>query len=192
MPSDGATELVVERVVRIRAQPETIFAFLTDPSKMVRWMGVHAALDPRPGGVFHVNISGWESVSGRYVEVVPYERVAFTWGWDGGVFPVAPGVSTVEIALEPDGDETELRLRHRGLVPGMQRFHGAGWDRALGRLAAVGAGRDPGPDPNRSLPGLLALGRRSLPPRYLALFALGRARTWLRRLGAGRAPAAHT
>ena len=35
----------------IDAPPEVVFQFLTDPVKMVRWMGIAAEVDPRPGGV---------------------------------------------------------------------------------------------------------------------------------------------
>ena len=41
-----------ETQVRIEARPETVFAFFTDPAKMVQWKGVDALLDPRPGGLY--------------------------------------------------------------------------------------------------------------------------------------------
>ena len=47
----GETD-VVEREVRIAARPETVFAFFTDPVKMLRWKGISATLDPRPGGIY--------------------------------------------------------------------------------------------------------------------------------------------
>ena len=55
MPEPQSETSVVEREIRIEAEPETVFAFFTDPEKMVRWMGIGATLDPRPGGVFSVN-----------------------------------------------------------------------------------------------------------------------------------------
>ena len=165
---------VVHRQTRIDAAPSTVFEFLTDPAMMVRWMGTEAVLDPRPGGDYRVNISGQERVSGKVIEIVPDRRLVFTWGWEDGALPVAPGQSTVEITLEPDGEGTLLRLTHRDLPAGMHTFHRLGWDYALPRLAAVAAGRDPGPDPLRSiLRGTLMI-TRSLPPRYL--FQYGRRR----------------
>ena len=128
----------------------------------------------RPGGDYRVNITGHERVSGEVIEIVPDRRLVFTWGWEGGALPVAPGESTVEISLEPDGQGTLLRLTHRDLPRDMHTFHRLGWDYALPRLAAVAAGRDPGPDPLRSiLRGTLMI-TRSLPPRYL--FQYGRRR----------------
>jgi len=170
----ATTAEVVHREIRIDAAPSTVFEFLTDPAKMVRWMGTEAVLSPRPGGAYGVNINGYERVSGEVIEIVPDRRLVFTWGWEGGALPVAPGESTVEISLEPDGEGMLLRLTHRDLPRDMHAFHRLGWDYALPRLAAVAAGRDPGPDPLRSiLRGTLMI-TRSLPPRYL--FQYGRRR----------------
>ena len=161
---------VVHREIRIDAAPAAVFAFLVDPAKMVRWMGIEAVLDPRPGGDYGVNINR-ERVRGEVVELVPDRRLVFTWGWENGALPVAPGESTVEISLEPDGEGTLLRLTHRDLPPGMHTFHRLGWDYALPRLAAVAAGRDPGPDPLNSFVRGAHMAARSLPPRYLYRFA---------------------
>ena len=102
---------VVEKEVRIAARPETIFSFFTDPALMVKWKGIEATLDPKPGGVYRVSINGRDVASGAYVEVVPHTRVVFTWGWEGEGSAVPPGTSTVEITLVPDGAETIVRLR---------------------------------------------------------------------------------
>lgn len=167
---------VVHREIRIDAAPAAVFRFLTDPVKMVRWMGTEAVLDPRPGGDYAVNISGHHRVSGEVIEIVPQRRLVFTWGWEDGALPVAPGASTVEISLEPDGAGTLVRLTHRDLPHGMHTFHRLGWDYALPRLAAVAAGRDPGPDPLRSPLRAVRMITRSLPPRYLYRFARRRLR----------------
>ncbi len=132
--------------VRIAAKPETIFEFLTDPDKMVRWKGKIAQLDPRVGGAYRVDINGRDIASGTYVEIDPPNRVVFTWGWEGQE-GVPPGSSTVEITLTPDGEETVLRLVHRGLPEGAGAGHAEGWEHFLPRLAVAAAGDDPGPDP---------------------------------------------
>jgi uncharacterized protein YndB with AHSA1/START domain len=88
-----------------------------------------------------------EFCSGRYVEVVPDRRVVFTWGWDSGALPVAPGSTTVEVDLDEHDGVTRVRLAHRGLDAAMRPMHAEGWQRYLARLAAVSEGRDPGPDP---------------------------------------------
>lgn len=73
----------ITREIRVAARPETVFAFLTDPAKMVRWMGGRVELDPRSGGVYRVEINTRDIARGEYVEVVPHRRVVFTWGWEG-------------------------------------------------------------------------------------------------------------
>ena len=142
---------VVEREIRIAARPETVFDFFVDPEKMVNWKGRRAELDPRPGGVYRVEISDQAIASGEYAEIDAPSRVVFTWGWEGqetGEHAVPPGSSRVEIELTPDGDGTLVRLRHLDLPEQSREIHGQGWDMYLGRLAAAAEGRDPGSDPN--------------------------------------------
>jgi uncharacterized protein YndB with AHSA1/START domain len=177
--SPGPSDVLLSREIRIRAAPRTVFEFLVDPGKLVRWMGTDAALDPRPGGIYHVNVNGHETVSGRFVEVVPFTRVVFTWGWDDGALSVPPGSTIVEIVLEPDGEDTRLRLTHQGLGPDMRPFHDAGWRHYLNRLAVLAAGGDPGPDPYTTTIGTARLGMRHLPRRYLYRFPRMRLAKWL-------------
>ncbi|MBI4492079.1 MAG: SRPBCC domain-containing protein [Chloroflexi bacterium] len=138
---------MVQREIRIAARPETVFSFLVDPARMVRWMGVAADLDPRPGGLYRVSINPRDAARGSYLELAPHRRVVFTWGWEGEASPVPPGSSTVEISLVPDGDGTIVRLRHLGLPVDQREQHTEGWGHYLARLAIAAEGRDPGPDP---------------------------------------------
>jgi uncharacterized protein YndB with AHSA1/START domain len=71
---------VMERQIFIGASPETVFSFLVDPSLMVHWIGVLHSLDPRPGGIFQVEVSRGNVARGVYTEVTPPSRVVFTWG----------------------------------------------------------------------------------------------------------------
>lgn len=146
--TDTKTE-AVEREVRIRARPETIFPFLVDSEQMVRWMGVAADADPRPGGIYRVDIDAADHVArGEFVEVSPPTRVVFTWGWEAEDSAVRPGGSTVEVTLTSDGDHTIVRLVHSGLPhKDSADAHTTGWEHYLPRLEVVAAGGDPGPDP---------------------------------------------
>jgi uncharacterized protein YndB with AHSA1/START domain len=146
---------VVEHEVRIEAMPETVFSFFTDPEKMVRWMGIGATLDPRPGGIFRVNVIGGAFMEGEYLEIEPYSRVVFSWGY-GEPFPpeaksnpLPAGSSIVEVQFVPDGDATIVRLTHRKLPVDLHSFHELGWGNYLDRLSVAAEGRDPGPDPFR-------------------------------------------
>lgn len=138
---------VVVREVRIAARPEVVFGFFTEPEKMTRWKGIAASLDPRPGGIYRVDVNGRYVVRGQYLEIVPFSRVVFSWGWEGEGHPVPPGSSTVEVTLSPDGDGTLLRLRHLGLAEAMREEHAKGWDHYLARLMIAAPGGNPGPDP---------------------------------------------
>jgi uncharacterized protein YndB with AHSA1/START domain len=144
---DMPTSETIERQIHIAARPETVFSFFTDPLKMKQWKGVNASLDPRPGGVYRVEINGRDVVRGEYVEVVPYSRIVFTWGWEGENSPVPPGSTTVEISLVADGAGTIVHLRHLGLPPDQKAVHVEGWDHFLPRLGLAAEGHDPGPDP---------------------------------------------
>ncbi len=99
-------------------------------------MGVGAVLDPRSGGAFRINVDDEHFAAGRYVEVEAPRRLVMTWGWEGSD-SLAPGSTTVEIVLVPDGAGTLLRLRHSGL-PTQEEWnnHRAGWEQYLGRLTA--------------------------------------------------------
>jgi uncharacterized protein YndB with AHSA1/START domain len=131
-------ELVREIV--IEASPATIFEFLTIPEKHVEWNGTSVQLDPRPGGVYRVLAGGVHQAAGEYVEVVPNERVVFTFGWDQPDHPIPSGSTRVEIQLIPEGDKTRVRLTHSGLPADAVSDHTNGWDHYLGRLAVVAAG----------------------------------------------------
>jgi len=131
----------------IAASPEAVFPFLTDADRLVRWIGIAAAAEPRPGGVFRLDMNGRDVASGEYLEVIPHRRVVFSWGWEGGGHGLAPGASTVTIDLEPERGGTRLRLRHAGLRGDHRARHAQGWGHYTARLKIVSEGREPGPDP---------------------------------------------
>ena len=131
----------IELTQRIEAPPEIVFAYLTDSQRFVRWMGVSAELDPRPGGRYRIDVDGEHIVSGEYQEVDPPRRLVMSWGWEGHP-TVPPGSSTVEITLTPDRGATLLRLRHLGLPDEAERrLHTGGWTQYLSQLTAA-AGRN--------------------------------------------------
>ena len=149
---ESTTETIaVEREVLIDARPETVWEFLVDPDKAVRWMGQLAELEPRPGGLYRVGVLPGHVARGEFVELDPPHRLVFTWGWepgDDGATSVPPGSSTIEIELTPRGDGTLLRFSHRDLPTAESaESHGHGWDHYLGRLVTAAAGGDPGTDP---------------------------------------------
>lgn len=137
----------VVREVRIAAPPAVVFAYFTDPEKQMRWMGVEATLDPRPDGVYRVNVNSRNIASGKFVTVQPNERVVFTFGWEGDGAPIGPGASTIDVRLIADGDGTLVRLVHGNLPDAAADAHAEGWDHYLPRLVIAAGGADAGVDP---------------------------------------------
>ena len=66
---------VYEQEMYIEANPETVFAFFTDPDKMVRWMGVSATLEPKEGGIYLVDVTNGNIAKGefaRFCQLPPF------------------------------------------------------------------------------------------------------------------------
>ena len=95
--------------VFIEAKPETVFAFLTEQEKAVQWFGQITEIDGREGGRFHVAAESGVHATGEFKEVIPYEKVVFTWG---GMHGIPEGDTTVEVILSPKENGTQLTLRH--------------------------------------------------------------------------------
>jgi uncharacterized protein YndB with AHSA1/START domain len=134
------------REVVMAASPATIFPFLTDPVQQIRWMGTEAEIDPRVGGQYRVLVQGRHPGVGEFIEVVPDQKVVFTFGWDEPDHPIPARSTEVEITLTPDGDKTRVRFVHRGLPDDAVSDHTQGWDHYLDRLAIVSSGGQVGPD----------------------------------------------
>jgi len=132
----------LEITQRIEAPPDIVFSYLTDSKRFVRWMGIGAELDARPGGRYRIDVDGVHIASGQYQEVEPPNRLVMSWGWEGHP-TVPPGSTTVEITLTPERGATLLRLRHHGLPSETERkTHRDGWVSYTGALAR--AATEPG------------------------------------------------
>jgi uncharacterized protein YndB with AHSA1/START domain len=162
----------LEHEIRIAARPETVFGYFTDPGRMVQWFGVEATLDPRPGGICRITFGSSPTalmvlaptlgdvdatsapvteptvMSGQFVDVEPYHRISFTWGWEQQFLAVPPQSTHVTVSLLDDDDiGTVLRVVHERLPHPRKAFHALGWEHYLERLAAVAVGDPPGRDP---------------------------------------------
>ena len=135
-----AEEEPVVAEVLVSAPIERVFAMFTEPEELVRWIGIRALLEPRPGGAFRFELMPGEFCSGRYVELVPGRRVVFTWGWESGAIAVEPGSSTVEVDLDERDGVTHLRLTHHGLDAAVRPLHDDGWSRFLPQLKSATEG----------------------------------------------------
>lgn len=131
-------DLVVHELV-LPASAEEVFAMFVDPDLLIRWIGLSADLEPRPGGTFRFEVMPGQYCEGRFVILEPPHRLVFTWGWTEPAMGVAPGSTSVEVTLSAVGHaQTRLRLVHTGLGRGDARhLHDDGWSRFLARLVAV-------------------------------------------------------
>jgi uncharacterized protein YndB with AHSA1/START domain len=78
-----------------------VFDMFTDPRQLVRWIGISADLQPRPGGRFRFEVAPGQFCEGQYVIIDRPVRLVFTWGWTDPGFGLAPGTSRVEVTLAP-------------------------------------------------------------------------------------------
>jgi uncharacterized protein YndB with AHSA1/START domain len=141
--------LVVRRETHVAAPAATVFAFLTDPEKILSWMGAEAETEPHPGGLYLIKDVGRHGriARGAFREVVPVHRLAYSFGWEGDE-AVPPGSSLVEIDLIDRDGGTLLRMTHSGLPSAVEcASHSRGWAHYLDRMSIAAAGGDPGPDP---------------------------------------------
>src|SRR5246500_423430 len=144
-----AEPCIVRRETQIAAPRATVFAYLTDPDKILSWMGSDATMEPHQGGLYLVKGIGERRnvARGAFREVVPVHRLAYSFGWDGDE-EVPPGSGLIEIDLIDRDGGTLLRMTHSGLPNAAQcAGHAKGWAHYLGRLGITAAGRDPGADP---------------------------------------------
>ena len=136
----------IRKEIFINCRPQILFGFFTDPKKMVRWMGRHILLEPRIGGSYRIDVNGQDIAKGEYLEIVPYEKIVMSWGWENlEILP--PGSSTLEFRLIPKDSGTLLVLTHYNLPEEKVQSHLEGWTHYMARLQILSDGKDPGIDP---------------------------------------------
>jgi uncharacterized protein YndB with AHSA1/START domain len=128
---------------RIKASPKAVYDAWTDPKKIVKWFGPdsgpveHAAVDLRVGGrytvIFRTENGEQHHVSGVYREVVPNEKLVFTWAWRS----TPERESLVTILIKPEVDGSLLTLQHEKFFDEKARDdHRNGWSGCLDKLVA--------------------------------------------------------
>lgn len=127
---------------RLNATPQKVYDAWTRAESMKAWWGPQEGdevllleTDVRVGGRFHIvfrALDGEEhSVSGTYREVVPDERLVFSWAWRS----TPERESLVTIALRSEGEGTMLTLTHEQFFDEKARDnHRTGWMGALDKL----------------------------------------------------------
>lgn len=107
----STTPLVVER--ELNAPVDLVWKAISDRDEMKLWYFDLAAFEPRVGFEFEF-MGGTEQHKYRHIcqvtEVEAERRLTYSWSYDG-----FEGASFVTFELEPRGNNTFIRLTHRGL-----------------------------------------------------------------------------
>ena len=137
----GRPSLTLTR--RLKATTEKVYAAWADPEKLAQWFGpaevkagsVKAEMDVRVGGRYRISFEGdngeYHEVGGVYRDVVPNERLVFSWAWHS----TPERESLVTVQLKPDGAGTLLTFRHEQFVDQTARDnHERGWTELFEKL----------------------------------------------------------
>ena len=88
-----ATQPSLTLTRRLHARPEKVYAAWTDPEKIASWFGpsqvvagsVWATVDLRPGGHYRIAFDMADGqhhqVDGVYRDVMPNQKLVFSWAW---------------------------------------------------------------------------------------------------------------
>lgn len=126
---------------RLKAPAAKVYAAWTDPKQIAAWMGPEGMrtklteADVRVGGRYRFIMCGSDGedhdVSGVYREVVPNERLVFTWAWR----TMPERESLVTVLIKPDGDGSLLTLIHEQFFDEAARDrHNQGWTGCVDKL----------------------------------------------------------
>jgi uncharacterized protein YndB with AHSA1/START domain len=125
---------------RFNAPPAKVYAAWTDPKMIARWFGptgvesVEAETDLRVGGRYHIcmHVPGDQhDVMGVYREIVPNQKLVFTWAWKS----TPERESLVTVTFKEDGSGTVMTLTHEQFFDADARDrHQQGWGGAIDKL----------------------------------------------------------
>ena len=81
-------------------------------------------IDPTPGGVYRLIMPGGMTMDGSFSEVVPEQRLRYSWHWQGDA-----ETSQVLVEFAADGAGTQVTITHSGFTSQTSYDnHAAGWD----------------------------------------------------------------
>ncbi|NML47897.1 SRPBCC family protein [Ramlibacter sp. G-1-2-2] len=130
----------------LRAPPQRVFRAFTEPDAMLRWLppfGFTAKvfeMDPKVGGSWRMSFSNFgtgngHSFGGKYLEVVPGERLRYTSVFDD---PNLPGEMVTSVTLRAVSCGTEMTVVQEGIpavIPTEACY--LGWQESLKQLAQL-------------------------------------------------------
>lgn len=124
---------------RYDAPPEEVWAALTEPGSIRRWLLATAVVEPRAGGAFALDWTGGEHAEGEVRVWEPPRVLEVDW--------IEPDVrSVLRIEISPAESGSLLVLDHRGVPESAVIGMGAGWHAHLELLGELVEGGDPTED----------------------------------------------
>lgn len=137
----------------LRATPDRVYRAFLDPEAMVKWLPPHGFtgkvhhLDATVGGTYRMSFTNFStghshSFGGKYLELVPNERIRHTDAFDD---PNLPGEMETTISLRPVFCGVELNIVQQGIpevIPAEACY--LGWQESLVLLAQLVEAEIPG------------------------------------------------
>ncbi|QGM98633.1 SRPBCC family protein [Methylocystis parvus] len=130
----------------LATKPEKVYRAFIEPDAMAQWLPPYGftctvhKLDPQIGGEHRMSFRNFttgnsHSFGGKYVELVPNERIRYTDGFDD---PNLPGEMEVTVTLKAVSTGTELNITQAGVpdvIPPEACY--LGWQESLQKLAKL-------------------------------------------------------
>src|SRR2546423_13652579 len=130
----------------LRAEPEKVYRAFLNPEAMAKWLPPHGftgkvhQMDARVGGSYKMSFTNFtngqtHSFGGKYVELVPNERIRYTDKFDD---PNLPGEMQTTVTLRNTPLGTELNAVQEGIpdaIPAEACY--LGWQESLTLLAQL-------------------------------------------------------
>ena len=160
--AEAISETTLNITRKLAAPRELVFKAWTEPEFLSQWWRAHdgfttpiAEVDLRVGGKYRLgmlppNTDQPHVIGGIFREIVPPEKLVYTWVWEpnvpeteirSGTGPeglVAPGETLVTVEFHDVDGQTEVVLTHQFFADQeMKEKHGQGWNGCLNQLATL-------------------------------------------------------
>lgn len=130
----------------LRARPERVYKAFLDADAMAKWLPPYGftckvhQLDAKVGGTYRMSFTNFgsghsHSFGGKYLELVPGERMRYTDRFDD---PNLPGEMVTTVTLKAVACGTELNVVQEGIpavIPAEMCY--LGWQESLAQLATL-------------------------------------------------------
>ena len=130
----------------LRAKPERVYRAFLEPDALAKWLPPYGFtcnvdhVDAKVGGTFRMSFRNFgtgnaHSFGGKYLELVPGERIRYTDKFDD---PNLPGEMHVTVTLKAVSCGTELNVVQEGIpavIPAEMCY--LGWQESLAQLATL-------------------------------------------------------